>query len=177
MIGGVKTDHWGGTSITGLFASGETACPGVHGANRLASNSLLDAIVFSRRIVDRTAGSEYSLAPTAEGELLGVKLAERQVPESFPAPSLSALQELLWDKVGIMRDGEGLREASTVLAAWDKMLAPPTDRPSHELCNLILTGRLMAEAALLREESRGAHFRNDFRRTLPLWQRHLIFTR
>jgi L-aspartate oxidase len=176
MIGGVKTDHWGGTNVAGLFASGETACPGVHGANRLASNSLLDAIVFSRRIVDRTAGKEYSLAPSSDGELLHARLDARDVRDPISAPSLSALQDLLWDRVGIMRDGAGLRESADVLSAWDRVLAPPMDRPSHELCNLILVGRLMAEAALLREESRGAHFRNDYPESSPGWQRHIVFT-
>ena len=75
-----------------------------------------------------------------------------------------------------MRDGEGLEEAAGILAAWDWVLPPPTDRPSHELCNLILVGRLMAEAAVLREESRGAHFRSDFPQTSPEWQRHIVFT-
>ncbi|OGO39447.1 MAG: L-aspartate oxidase [Chloroflexi bacterium RBG_16_57_8] len=177
MIGGVKTDHWGGTNIAGLFAGGETACTGVHGANRLASNSLLEALVFSRRIVDRTTGAEYSLAPGAEGELLHARLSERRAPDSLPTPSLSALQELLWENVGIIRDGRGLSGTADVLAAWEKTLPPATDRPSHELCSLILVGRLMAEAALLREESRGAHSRTDFPQTSHEWQKHIVFTK
>jgi len=92
------------------------------------------------------------------------------------APSHSALQELHWDKVGIIRNKKGLIEAANILAAWQKSLPQPTDRPSYELNNLVLTGRLVTEAALLREESRGAHFRSDFPQNLPQWQRHIVFT-
>jgi L-aspartate oxidase len=79
--------------------------------------------------------------------------------------------------VGVIRDREGLTQAAEILAAWQKSLPPPTDRPSYELHNLVLAGRLMTEAALLREESRGAHFRSDFPQSSPQWQRHIIFTR
>ena len=96
---------------------------------------------------------------------------------SVLAPSLSALQKLLWDKVGIIRGQEGLAETVDTLAAWHECLLQPTDRPSYELSNLVLTGRLVAEAALMREESRGAHFRDDFPRSLSQWQRHIVFTR
>ncbi|MFC2058125.1 L-aspartate oxidase, partial [Chloroflexota bacterium] len=84
-------------------------------------------------------------------------------------------QSLMWEKVGIVRSGEGLKEAANVLAGWGKSLKPPTDRPSYELANTVLVGRLIAEAALLREESRGAHFRSDFSQPSPSWQRHIIF--
>jgi L-aspartate oxidase len=90
---------------------------------------------------------------------------------------VTALQSLLWDKVGIVRSGEGLREAANILAAWEKELKPPTDRPSYELANMVLVGRLMAEAALIREESRGAHFRSDFPHPSDAWLRHIVFRR
>ena len=77
MIGGVRTDHWGATNIAGLFACGETACPGVHGANRLASNSLLDALVFSKRIVDRTIGRTDGQQET-DGQYVYHRLPARQ---------------------------------------------------------------------------------------------------
>ena len=95
----------------------------------------------------------------------------------MPAPSLSALQILHWDKVGIIRNNEGLAQAADILAAWQKSLPQPADRPSFELSNLILTGRLVTEAALLREESRGAHFRTDFPHSSSQWQHHLVFTK
>jgi L-aspartate oxidase len=81
----------------------------------------------------------------------------------------------MWDKVGIIRSGKSLKEAAGILATWESFLSQPGDRPSYELNNLVLCARLMTEAALLREESRGAHFRTDFPRTSPEWQRHIVF--
>jgi L-aspartate oxidase len=101
----------------------------------------------------------------------------RQAPDKLPAPSLSALQELLWDKVGIIRNGEDLAQAADILAAWQECLSPPADRPSYELSNLILTGRLVTEAALIREESRGAHFRADFPHSSPQWQHYVALVK
>jgi len=178
MIGGIKTNNWGETNIRGLFAAGETACTGVHGANRLASNSLLEAVVFSRRIVKRTAReTETEVSYTSQGEEVHHSLGQRQTPETVPAPSLSALQQLHWDKVGIIRNKESLTQAADTLAIWQKSLPQPADRPSYELSNLILTGRLATEAALLREESRGAHFRSDFPQSSSQWQHHIILVK
>jgi len=177
MMGGIKSNTWGETNIAGLFATGEAACTGVHGANRLASNSMLEVIVFSKRIVERARrGGGVGSSPAGESSKVHYTLSERQVPQAVLTPSLTRLQSLHWDKVGIMRDREGLAEAADILAAWQKSLPQPTDRSSYELSNLILTGRLVAEAALLREESRGAHFRSDFPRSSPQWQRHIVFT-
>lgn len=178
MMGGIKTNSWGETNIAGLFACGETACIAVHGANRLASNSLLEALVFSKRIAEKTRkGAKIQAPATRQGMEVHYSLGQRQRPQRIAAPSLSALQTLLWDKVGIRRNKEGLTQAADILAAWQKSLPPPTDRPSYELSNLILTGRLVTEAALLREESRGAHFRSDFPQSSPRWQHHIVFTR
>ncbi|MFC1955055.1 L-aspartate oxidase [Chloroflexota bacterium] len=175
MIGGIKTNNWGETNIAGLFACGETACTGAHGANRLASNSLLEAVVFSERIIEKT-GKEVGIKTPAidKGSDVHRSLSQRQAPKSVPAPSLSALQQLLWDKVGIIRSKEGLTEAADILAVWQKELPLPTDRSSHELSNIVLTGRLVTGTALLREESRGAHFRSDFPHKSDGWQRHII---
>ena len=176
MIGGIKTNSWGETNIAGLFATGEAACTGVHGANRLASNSLLEAIVFSKRIVERTKRKARTKAPGAvKDEEVHYSLCQRPAPEAVPAPSLTALQKLHWDKVGIIRDKEGLTRAAGILAAWQHLLPQPTDQPSCELSNLVLTGRLLTEAALIREESRGAHFRSDFPESLPKWQCHIAW--
>jgi L-aspartate oxidase len=81
----------------------------------------------------------------------------------------------MWDKVGIIRSGKSLEEAASILATWESLLPQPSDRPSYELNNLVLCARLVTEAALLRKESRGAHFRTDFPQTLPEWQRHIVF--
>ena len=179
MIGGVRTNTWGETNITGLFACGEAACVGVHGANRLASNSLLEAVVFSKRIIQRASGQADGETPAKASGLADIhaKLSRGQHRRKVSPPRLSTLQSLLWAKVGIIRNKEGLTQAVDTMAAWQKSLSPLGDRPAYELSNLILTGRLMAEAALLREESRGAHFRTDFTSSLPQWQRHIVFNK
>jgi L-aspartate oxidase len=176
MIGGVRTNSWGETNIAGLFATGEVACTGVHGANRLASNSLLEAIVFSKRIVERTKSKPREKATTIpKVKDLSSSLGQRPVSKLVPIPSLAGLQQMLWDRAGIIRDKEGLNQAAGVLAAWQNSLPRPTDQPSHELSNLVLTGRLLTEAALMREESRGAHFRSDFPQAFPKWQCHIVW--
>jgi len=177
MMGGIKTNFWGETNIAGLFAAGETACTGVHGANRLASNSMLEVLVFSKRIMEKTRkGAKIEAATTSKIEETHYSLSQKQVPEVVPPPSFSALQELHWEKVGIIRNKESLIEAVNTLAGWQKSLPQPTDRPSYELNNLVLTGRLVTEAALIREESRGAHFRSDFPQSSAKWKRHIVFT-
>jgi L-aspartate oxidase len=177
MMGGIKVNAWGETNITGLFAAGETACTGVHGANRLASNSMLEVVVFSTRIVEKAGkGTEQRTPSATKNSYVRHSLSQRQIPKAVPAPSLSNLQKLLWDKVGIIRNQSSLTRAADTLATWQKSLPLPTDRHSYELNNLALTGRLVAEAALLREESRGAHFRSDFPQRLPQWRRHTVFT-
>lgn len=175
MMGGVRVNTWGETNIAGLFAAGETACTGVHGANRLASNSMLEVLVFSKRIVEKAKQEVRTKTPsTRRTSDLRCTLSQRKFVD-VPPPSLSALQQLHWDKVGIIRDKKSLTEAADILAAWQLCLPQSADRPSYELSNLVLTGRLMTEAALLREESRGAHFRSDFPQTSPEWKRHIVF--
>jgi L-aspartate oxidase len=83
----------------------------------------------------------------------------------------------MWEKVGIVRDGKGLADAALTLAMWQRASAVPADRPSQELANLLVAGRLAAEAALRREESRGAHYRTDFPQTEESWRRHIVFRR
>jgi L-aspartate oxidase len=172
MMGGVKTNAWGETNIEGLFAAGETACTGVHGANRLASNSLLEVVVFAKRIMQRT---KEGPTPSDAGKGEHYSLSEGRALSAIPPLSLAALQSLMWDKMGMVRSGEGLEEAASTLASWEKTLEKPSGRPSYELSNLILAGRLMAEAALIREESRGAHFRTDFPEPSPAWLKHIVF--
>ncbi|MGB2694572.1 MAG: FAD-binding protein, partial [Dehalococcoidia bacterium] len=173
MMGGVRTNVWGETTVPGLYACGECACTAVHGANRLASNSLLETVVFAKRVVDRTlaAGETPTAAPRTED---AVSLAGTQAAE---APTLTRpdLQLLMWEQVGIVRDGDSLGRACAALSAWDATLGELSDRPSHELANLVLCGRLVAEAGLRREESRGAHFRVDFPEPREEWRRHIVF--
>lgn len=175
FMGGVKVNIWGETNIDGLFAAGETACTGVHGANRLASNSLLEVVVFSKRIVERSRQDKRVAAPS------GMKVENRTLfngntlKKRVPQPSLANLQSLMWDKVGIIRNGKNLAKAADILYHWYCSLPQPADRPSCELKNMILNARLIAEAALMREESRGAHFRTDFPNSSPDWQKHIVF--
>jgi L-aspartate oxidase len=172
-MGGVRTNVWGETTIPALYASGECACTGVHGANRLASNSLLETVVFARRVVERTlaaATGEQAATPTTDPVSVGPALAAEA-----PPPSRLDVQSLMWEQAGIVRDGAGLATARAVLAGWQRALPEAVDRASQELANLVLCGRLVVEAALLREESRGAHFRRDFPTPRDEWRRHLVF--
>lgn len=176
MMGGVRTSTWGESNIPCLFAIGEVACTGVHGANRLASNSMLEVIVFTKRTIEKAKDTMITSRPIPEvhrSERYG--LPERQPLANVSPPSLAAIQSLMWEKVGIVRSKETLEEAANILATWQKTAPQPTDRPSYELSNLILTARLMTEAALTREESRGAHFRTDFPHPSQQWIKHIVF--
>jgi len=176
LMGGVKVNTWGETNIPGSFAVGETACTGVHGANRLASNSMLESVVFGKRVVQRTEMTDPPRHCEEQNEeVISHYLPSREVLPKVPHLNLPNLQSLMWDKVGIIRSDKSLKEAATILATWESLLSQSTDRPSYELNNLVLCARLMTEAALLRKESRGAHFRTDFPQTLPEWQRHIVF--
>ncbi len=197
MMGGVRTNTWGETNVRNLFACGETACTGVHGANRLASNSLLETVVFAKRIMERTLGgqseptapdrSALRLPDALSSELkAGVYRPEGQEVPRVGAPAralpfaesplnLANLQSLMWDKVGIVRNGPGLAEAALTLSLWERSSPPPSDRPSFELQNLLQAGRLATEAGLMRQESRGAHFRSDFPHPDDAWLRHIVF--
>ena len=172
LMGGVKVNEWSETNIPGLFAIGEVACTGVHGANRLASNSLLEALVFGRRAIQRTQTSHSVIARKTNKYY---SLPKRKPLSNVPPLNLTNLQSLMWNNVGIVRSAEGLTEAANILATWERSLPEFIDRASYELGNLVLCGRLMAEAALLREESRGAHFRTDFPNKSPKWRRHIVF--
>jgi L-aspartate oxidase len=171
MMGGVRTNVWGETTLPGLYACGEVACTGVHGANRLASNSLLETVVFARRVVERALAGPPAAAPaTADAVALPPAVAGEG-----PAGDRAALQELMWEQAGIVRDGETLARACATLSAWEAALPPANDRPGRELADLVLCGRLVADAALRREESRGAHFRSDFPEPREEWRRHIVY--
>ncbi|HEY8491181.1 MAG TPA: L-aspartate oxidase [Dehalococcoidia bacterium] len=172
FMGGVRTNTWAETTLPGLYACGEVACTGVHGANRLASNSLLETVVFAQRAVERSAAAPGgAAAPTPDA------LTPHAPGGEAPPPSLPALQALMWERAGMVRDGRGLEEAARTLAAWQAALPPPSDRPSYELTGLLLVARLVVEAARRRTESRGAHFRRDYPAPDDAWRRHLVFRR
>lgn len=178
MVGGVKTNLWGETSVRNLFACGEVACTGVHGANRLASNSLLEVLVFGKRIVERTLKGtwEWEHGQLKPGDYMASVGTRSYAPESVK-PTVEGLQELMWNCVGIKRDGERLQEANEVLARWAASIreGATDDEGVIELDKMILTSRLMARAALIREESRGCHYREDFPEESSGWLRHIAF--
>jgi len=174
LMGGVRVNTWGETNIPGLFAAGETACTGVHGANRLASNSLLEVLIFSKRIIERSELEEPVLVEKQWPVEL-YQLPSREPYKDAPALALTNLQNMLWDKVGVVRDFNGLYQAAITLSAWERILPIPTDRLSYELNTMVTNARLMTEAALLREESRGAHYRSDFPSPSEKWRKHIVF--
>jgi len=177
MIGGIKVSSWGETSIAGLFAAGEVACTGAHGANRLASNSLLEVLVFGKRIIEKTLNlSETASQEDSDGTSKPLLIQERKASVSLPPPQLSGLQNLLWHQAGIIRDKEGLSQALETLAGWQQTMPKPNDRHSYEMESLLIAGRLMVEAALFRQESRGAHFRSDFPSHSNDWLKHIIMS-
>ncbi|HUY08067.1 MAG TPA: L-aspartate oxidase [Candidatus Dormibacteraeota bacterium] len=160
QMGGVRTDLSGATTVPGLFAAGEVASTGVHGANRLASNSLLESLVFAARAVESVlgAGERARLAPP---EPVGHLELEGATSDQL-GESRRQLQETMWSGAGIVRDREGLAQTSARLAHLTAQLPEsPVDPHLAELRGMLGTSALLAEAANFREESRGAHFRGD----------------
>jgi L-aspartate oxidase len=176
MMGGVTTDREGRTSLRGLFACGEVASTEVHGANRLASNSLLEGLVFGERV----ARSVLHPLPAK------INPPGRLVRLSWPAGSgrgdlaraFERVRDLLWDDVGIVRTGGNLRSALGELEhlAGETEPGDATGVPGP-VANAVLTASLIARAALTRTESRGAHFRSDFPERRPSWRLHIGLVR
>lgn len=160
-MGGIRADIDGRTTLPGLFAIGEAACTGVHGANRLASNSLLESLVFAWRAADALDASESPLE--VEAAPAGSLVASGAAPVDR-----DDLRDLMWRHAGLERDAAGLRGAAAVLAGWRADDPTPAGR---EDANLLDLGRLLVHAALRREESRGAHFRTDFAEPRAEWAR------
>jgi L-aspartate oxidase len=161
-MGGVRSDINGNTNIARLFAAGEVACCGVHGANRLASNSLLEGLVFGAR-----AGQAMreSAAPSARS-------GEIPEPERYPDMSEAQVREIAWEYCGILRDATGLTEATRLLQSVELERVARPSREHYELRNLHAVATLIARCALAREESRGGHYRTDFPNTRPEFQKH-----
>jgi len=164
-MGGVTTDLDGRTNLPRLYAAGEAACTGVHGANRLASNSLLEGVVFGAR------------AGRAMREWASARRPERGAPPEADGTAATAeeIRALAWDRCGIVRDGAGLRAACQWLAAAERPGAIPPDEA--ELRNMHQVAMLIARCALAREESRGAHFRRDYPRKEPGFEKHSVARR
>ena len=163
MMGGVWTDLNGATTLPGLFAAGEVACSGVHGANRLASNSLLEGLVFGMRAgVAATAFAQRHgrLDLSAQAMALAGK-AEQRLDDAEKLRS--SLRRTMWGQVGVVRSRESLVRATAQLSRWLKVVSGPfVSRADLEVKNMVQVAHCVAEAALWRENSIGAHFRSDF---------------
>ena len=133
--------------------------------------------MFAKRIGDHTLGKLISLPSTQHQAEMAVLPHRQPNIESVPPLDLATLQDMVWNRVGMIRNGEDLLRAAEVLYAWSEVAPAPTDRPSHELVNLLTVARLMTEAALIREESRGAHYRTSFPHPSPEWERHIILVK
>jgi L-aspartate oxidase len=176
IMGGVKTNLQGETSIKGLFAAGEVACTGVHGANRLASNSLLEGLVYGAR-----AGKS---AMKCTGDITVQDVVQLPGPEPSLSHSLDSeeirivLRQLMWEKAGIIRCEESLSDALEQIRGWGIILkADFLSRQELELKNMLTIAGLIVEAALLRKGSIGAHYRSDFKERGDDWSRHIICDR
>ena len=179
MMGGIKIDTWGRTNVPGLYACGEAACSAVHGANRLASNSLLDTLVFARRLVSSSLGQAPDggeTDPAALPDLVRTLPARAAVCASMPELNRDNLRDLMGRNAGISRNATRLLLSARIFNLWERMLPEAADQEGYELSNMALLGRLMVESALLRQESRGSHFREDFPETSPEWARHIVLT-
>lgn len=167
-MGGIRTDLWGRSSVPGLYAAGEVTCTGVHGANRLASNSLLEGLVF---------GARAGKAAAEDGGQLAVGGRQSAVEESAiignPQSAISTavkkrIKRVMWERVGILRDRDSLRRA---LKEFDQIGGGNLGTSSR---NFVTLAQLVATAALWREESRGGHYRNDFPEQDEKWRVHSI---
>jgi L-aspartate oxidase len=173
MMGGIKTDTRGATSLEGLFAAGESACTGIHGANRLASNSLLEGLVFGARAA--RAALEAG-APAGEPALSAPPPASHSIPAHDQIRG--ELRKLMWEKVGIIRCGTSLGTAGERLAEWSYILDKAFfTRRELELKNMLQVASIMTDAALARKGSVGAHYRTDCPERGENWQRHIAWSR
>ncbi|ANE45976.1 aspartate oxidase [Paenibacillus swuensis] len=175
MMGGVKTDLNGETNVKRLFACGEVSATGVHGANRLASNSLSEAIVFGRRIVQRI----NELTPVTVVTSVASATDRTEPPMQAIVEKRLKLQKIMVRYVGVRRNLKGLEkgieELKRQMPIYQSVL---TKREEFEFVNLLTCALLTSDAALMREESRGGHFREDFpERDDLLWRKHIVLNR
>ena len=167
FMGGVRTDLWGRTTVHGLYAAGEVSCTGVHGANRLASNSLLEGLVFGARAAKAAAEESRQVAVGGWPK----QKAENDDRVSVPALSTAVrkrVKRIMWERVGILRERGQLERA---IREFDTILS---GRLNHSSRNFVTLARLVATAALWREESRGGHYRTDFPAPDEAWRVHSI---
>jgi L-aspartate oxidase len=166
MMGGVVTDLSGRSSAARLYAVGEVARTGVHGANRLGSNSLLEGLVFAERVARDMAKVKVLAKPPAVAKWKVPRLPDRGAAQV----AADAIRAVMWENAGIARTARGLRTALKQLADIGSRLPPG----ATEELNMLQTAQLVVEAALMRKESRGGHYRADYPRAKSLWKgRHI----
>jgi len=172
-MGGVRTDLHGRTDLPGLYAAGEVACTGVHGANRLASNSLLEGLVFGGRAAQAIRSDPTPAAPGRPPAPAGDAHAVRATKARLVSDRVA---ETMWTRVGVVRDGADLRGAREEFELLGRRQGShPLTRRGLEARNLLLLAQAIAAAALARTESRGAHYRRDFpARDDAGWLRHSV---
>ncbi len=165
--GGVKTDLRGRSTIPGLYACGETACTGVHGANRLASNSLLEGLVFAEHIAADLASHFPSAAdPAPDG----------RVPGLLDPGAIEEIERLMTDRAGVLRSGPGLASAASDLRKIGEQQSDRPELAAWEATNLHLLASALVLAASVRTETRGSHWREDFPSSSDSWLGHLVVT-
>ncbi len=178
MMGGVTVDLEGRTTVPGLWAAGEVTASGLHGANRLASNSLLEALVFGHRAGRGASEAALTMPDDFRPAPLINPRSENNGDRLNLADILNSLKSLMWRSVGVRREEESLQEAAANLEHWCRyVLCRQFSRPSGwELQNMLQVARLMIRAALIRKESRGCHMRIDFPALDDAqWKRHICF--
>jgi L-aspartate oxidase len=179
MIGGLRTDREGRTNVAGLFACGEAACSGLHGANRLASNSLIEALVMGRRCGRLAAGEAGRGGENDSTRRVNWTNASSQRTELDLGDIRNSLRSVMWRNTGIVRRGERLNETIEIACFWgryimDKEFYAP---PGWEVQNMLTAAYLTAETALRRTETRGVHYREDFPATDAAWARRQLVRR
>jgi L-aspartate oxidase len=181
MIGGVAVDEDGRTDLPGLFAAGEVTSSGLHGANRLASNSLLEGLVYGARAGGAASADVLSMEHRDD---LRVPLLSNPPREETLEPLdlediRNSLKSMMWRKVGVDRSGDSLQEALEAVEGWCRYVLPRqfSDPRGWQLQNMLEVGRLMIRGAIVREETRGVHTRHDFPETDPRWQLHISWKR
>jgi L-aspartate oxidase len=166
-MGGIRTDLWGRSTLAGLYAAGEVSCTGVHGANRLASNSLLEGLVFGARAGEAAASDAGRLAVGCRRSD-DSESAIREPQSAMSTAVKKRVKRIMWERVGILRDRDSLVRA---LKEFDQIAASNLSTSSR---NFVTLAKLVATAALWREESRGGHYRTDFTETHDEWRVHSI---
>jgi L-aspartate oxidase len=168
MMGGIVTNLSGRSSVQRLYACGEVSRTGVHGANRLASNSLLEGLVFAERVA-----RDMLALPAARGVLRRTEWTAPVLKDRGAAQvAADAVRTVMWNHAGIDRNAKGLRQALELLSDIETRLP----EGATEEANMIDTARMIATAALQRKESRGGHFRSDFPHSVTKWRRkHVEF--